>query len=346
MGYAELLTEYINKAGISLRQIAKMCNEKGFSIDHSYISKLKNGKMPPPSEELSRVLAEVLNGDPDALVIEGYKEKAPNEIKRIFLTAPTGSGKTLASASRLIELMENQEPSQRPVSINRKYSMVIELADILEDEDIMVTAGGEPLGQDRKLNVLRALENPVSKTLKTPQIPILGVIRAGIPLLSEQNIIGKLDIPADLEGRVDFALHVRGDSMIGAGINENDIVCCKEDHEPQPGQIVVALINYDETTLKFFIKEKERGILRAANPKYADIELKPEDQIQGHVVKVIKDPPSINTYRNYIYFQEGHLQEWNQVIEEAVGYGVKPDQLRSMIQMQWEMLRKLVKGNI
>jgi repressor LexA len=174
-------------------------------------------------------------------------------------------------------------------------------------------------------------------------LPILGNIRAGIPLLSEQNIIGQIEIPADLVGRADFALNVQGDSMIGAGINSGDIAICKENNEAISGQIVVALVNNDETTLKYYFRENERVLLRAANPEYKDIELKPGDIIQGHVVKIMKDPPSVNTYREFIYFKERHLQEWNKVIEKAVVSGIKPSLIGEFLESQIEIAKRLAR---
>lgn len=84
MTYAQLLSEYIEKSGLSLGEIAQRMNAKGISIDRSYISKLKNGQKPPASEEVSRALAEVTGGDPEKLVLAGYIEKAPKEIQTIL----------------------------------------------------------------------------------------------------------------------------------------------------------------------------------------------------------------------------------------------------------------------
>lgn len=315
MSYTDLLSEYISNAKISMRKIAEQCNERGFSIDHSYISKLRRGIKPPPSEELSRIIAEVCGGDPEALVLEGYKEKAPEKVKSLIEAG------TAVNKEGII---------QKPDS-SKRYSMVIELADLLENNDIMVTAGGEPLEHDRRLNLLRSIDKPGANA-KNHSVPILGVIRAGIPLLSQQNVIGEVDIPADLDGHVDFALEVHGDSMIGAGIAENDIVLCKEEHVANNGDIVVALVNDDETTLKFYIQENGHAVLRAANPNYEDIKLSDGDQIQGRVVKVFKDPPPINLYRNFIYLQEEHLVDWNEVIETALAGGVQPGFVKQFVE--------------
>jgi len=221
----------------------------------------------------------------------------------------------------------------------------IELLDLLEDSSpAQVTAGGQPISNEQRLAILRSIISPAGAKAKL-RVPIAGYIRAGIPLLAEQNQVGEVDIPADLEGSVDFALIVHGDSLIGVGIAENDLVLCKRSPQARPGDIVVALINYDETTLKYLVKDNGGYVLRAANPEYKEIELKPEDQIQGVVVKIVKDPPSVNLYRDYLYVKDGHLEEWNQVIEEAVNYGIKPDQIRSLVGIQRDMLKRMLGDN-
>ncbi len=217
----------------------------------------------------------------------------------------------------------------------------VDILDALEGNKTQLLAGGQPLTPEQRLGVMQILDNPSLLLTNKHTIPLLGTIRAGIPLLSGQNIIGSIDIPADLVGIADFALIVKGDSMIGAGINDGDIAVCKEDKDAISGQIVVALVNNDETTLKYYIRDNGQSLLRAANPEYKDIVLKSGDKVQGHVVKILKDPPSVNLYREYIYFKEGHLQEWNEVIEKATAAGIKPLVIREMINAQLEIAKRL-----
>lgn len=234
-------------------------------------------------------------------------------------------------------LGSNQNPGAGPDQ--KTTTKTIDILDALEDYET-ITAGDQPITKEQRVSILRALINPRhGQGRTTPKIPILGTIRAGIPLLSEHNIVDDLDIPVDLEGQVDYALIVRGDSMVGAGISEGDIVICKKSKIASHGQIVTALID-GETTLKFHLIENGRPLLRAANPEYQDIELKPGSMILGHVVRVQKQPPSINTYKEFLYYKEGILQEWNKVLEKAINYGIKPDLLDSVIDTQLELARK------
>lgn len=98
MEYKELLKKYILESGMSLREIEEEMKQRGFSSDKAYISKLQNGKLPPAGEDITRALAEVTSGDPEALLLAGYIEKAPNELKPM-----------LAEASNSGYLVKNEE---------------------------------------------------------------------------------------------------------------------------------------------------------------------------------------------------------------------------------------------
>ncbi|WP_338555582.1 hypothetical protein [Paenibacillus sp. KS-LC4] len=82
MAYSDILNRYIKESGFTLSDICQRIGEKGISIDRSYLSKLKTGAKPPASDELSRAIAEVTGGDSEALIIAGYIEKSPEELKK------------------------------------------------------------------------------------------------------------------------------------------------------------------------------------------------------------------------------------------------------------------------
>lgn len=253
-----------------------------------------------------------------------------NELKDLWVEEKASSSESLVSTLNLISIIAGTGPIKPR----------LELADVLDNKEIEITEGGEILGGNKRKRLIDAIKNPDGVT-EIFTVPLLGNIRAGIPLLSEQNKIGEIDIPADLAGKADFALNVRGDSMIGAGISDSDIVVCREDKDPHSGQIVVALVNNDETTLKYYIKENGHAVLRAANPEYKDIELKSGDTIQGHVVRIFKEPPPVNQYREFIYFKEEHLQGWNEVIEKAVTSGIRPSIMAGFIEAHVEIAKRL-----
>jgi repressor LexA len=104
-------------------------------------------------------------------------------------------------------------------------------------------------------------------------VPILGRVPAGEPTFSEEYIEDMLLLDDNIaKGEDVFAVRVKGDSMIGAGINDGDLAVVKKNPTPQNGEIVVALIE-DEVTLKRFVRKEGKVILRPENEAYTDIDL-------------------------------------------------------------------------
>ncbi|MEW6447223.1 MAG: S24 family peptidase [Bacillota bacterium] len=164
--------------------------------------------------------------------------------------------------------------------------------------------------------------------MSSRRIPILGTIRAGIPILDQENITGYIEVPADL--RVDFAIRIIGDSMSWVGITEGDLAFCRLSEIPRSGQIVaVALRDADwGATIKFYVEERGRKLLRAANPAYEDIILYPEEyRIAGVAVKFLKDPPVLADYEGFLTIQAGVSQEWEGVVAKAAAAGLEPHDL-------------------
>ena len=121
-------------------------------------------------------------------------------------------------------------------------------------------------------------------------VPVLGKVACGIPRYAEENIEEYVRLPKALVGSGEFfLLRAVGNSMLGAGIEEGDLVLVKRQNFAEKGQIVVALVG-EEATLKRFYPEagKKRVRLRPENPAMEDI-IVPGCEIQGVAVKVIKD---------------------------------------------------------
>jgi repressor LexA len=119
--------------------------------------------------------------------------------------------------------------------------------------------------------------------MKFLHVPMYGSIPAGIPELMEQEPEGYVPVDMGAAGVSKdaklFATRVRGDSMVNASILDGDIAVF-EVREPSPGQIVAALID-GETTLKRYVRERGKVLLRAENPKYQDLTPARELVIQG-----------------------------------------------------------------
>ena len=121
-------------------------------------------------------------------------------------------------------------------------------------------------------------------------IPILGKIAAGVPIEAIQSEIGRVTAPSEFLGAGEhYALEVRGDSMIQAGILEGDLVVLKRTDTAETGDIVVALVDEEEATLKRLRKRGGSIALEAANPAYETRIFGPDRvRIQGKLVALIR----------------------------------------------------------
>ena len=121
-------------------------------------------------------------------------------------------------------------------------------------------------------------------------VPVLGRIAAGVPIEAIQDETDRVYSPIDLPaGEEHFALEVRGDSMIDAGIMENDIVILKRTSSALSGDIVVALVDEKEATLKKLRKKGNSIALEAANPAYETRIFGPDRvRVQGKLVALVR----------------------------------------------------------
>ena len=117
------------------------------------------------------------------------------------------------------------------------------------------------------------------------QVPILGKVTAGLPILAVEDIEGYIPYP-DKSGKELFALHVDGLSMINAGILDGDYVIAEKTPVAENGEIVVGMIG-DEATVKRFYKEKDHIRLQPENDSMDPI-IVPDCQILGKVIGLVR----------------------------------------------------------
>lgn len=140
---------------------------------------------------------------------------------------------------------------------------------------------------DRKSRSIRAVD-PTPAKRDVAHIPIVGTVAAGVPILAAQNIEDYIDLPLtrrSLRSSDLFALRVKGESMIGVGIMDGDIIVVRKENVAQNGEIVVALVG-DEATVKTYYKENGHFRLQPENPTMAPIIVENELVILGKVVSV------------------------------------------------------------
>ena len=138
----------------------------------------------------------------------------------------------------------------------------------------------------------RAIEvlTPLGKALfaATRQVPILGRVPAGKPLITEENVEGLMAVPAEMARGETFIVRVKGDSMVDAGILDGDYVIVRSQEGAENGEIVCAMIN-GEATLKRFQKKGDVVTLKAENKRYDPITIsRGEFAIVGKMVGLIR----------------------------------------------------------
>lgn len=121
-------------------------------------------------------------------------------------------------------------------------------------------------------------------------VPVMGRIAAGVPISAIQNNTHDITVPAEMIGGGEhYALEVKGDSMIEAGILDGDTVIIRNTGTASPGEIVVALVDDEEATLKRFRRKGASIALEAANPAYETRIFGPDRvKIQGKLVGLIR----------------------------------------------------------
>jgi repressor LexA len=122
------------------------------------------------------------------------------------------------------------------------------------------------------------------------EVPIVGRVAAGLPVLAEENIEGTMTLDRTLfKGDGLFTLRVRGESMQDIGVFDGDFAVVKQQPSAQNGEVVVAIVE-GEATLKRFFKKNEAIVLHAENPSFKDIVItSPKNVlIAGRLVGVIR----------------------------------------------------------
>lgn len=118
-------------------------------------------------------------------------------------------------------------------------------------------------------------------------LPVVGQVAAGSPILASENIESTMTLPAEVADESAFVLRVRGESMIDAGILNGDFVVVRQQSDATNGDIVVALVDGEDATVKRFYREPGRIRLQPENPAMDPIYAR-DVQILGKVVALFR----------------------------------------------------------
>lgn len=141
----------------------------------------------------------------------------------------------------------------------------------------------------RAIEILDKNDNFLLVSKKTIDVPILGKVTAGAPILAVENIEDTYPVPREIvEGHDVFMLKIQGESMIDAGILDGDLVLVQQQSFATNGDIVVALLEDEEATVKRFFKEKNYFRLQPENEFMEPIITK-EVSILGKVIGLYRE---------------------------------------------------------
>ena len=176
---------------------------------------------------------------------------------------------------------------QAAAKMGVSHAAISQLIKALEEKGIIKRDGY----YSRTIHLLnRARET--AGVMRWIEVPIIGNIAAGLPLYAQQEWAGSVVIDvAVYRGSNLFALKVKGDSMINAAILDGDLVICEPRQYAENGEIIVALVNQEEATVKRFYRRKGHIELRPENPAYKSMTYAfNEVLVQGKVIGVNRGP--------------------------------------------------------
>lgn len=173
----------------------------------------------------------------------------------------------------------------------REYLKVNSDNSVLKHLNALVSKGYIEKGDTpRSIALLPEIKARLNNSSNSVSIPVLGTIPAGGPIISEESVVDRCNIDVSMIRNASntFMLKVTGDSMINAGIFEDDLVLVDNSIEPRLGDIVVALVDNGNTVKRYMKDKSGRIFLRPENDKYSDIYPEREMSIQGVVTALMR----------------------------------------------------------
>jgi repressor LexA len=195
-------------------------------------------------------------------------------------------------------MLSGKAPSVRELMKKLGYSSprsVSYLFEKLEQKHIIRRING------KELKIIADFEGDESR-VNTVDVPIVGEVACGMPMLAEQNILDTIPVSIKLAKPPYkyFMLKAKGDSMNKKGINPGDLVLVRQQHTAKNGDLVVALINDEATVKEYRILEGAVALIpRSTNPKHKPIILQDDFMIQG-VVQMVFNSIKFDGIKNQI----------------------------------------------
>lgn len=168
-----------------------------------------------------------------------------------------------------------------PSSVHAQLNSLVESGMIRKDPS-----------KPRAIVVVDETPAPAVQDRRTRDVPVLGRIAAGTPILAAEQVDEVMPLPTELvgDGPV-FLLEVKGDSMIDAGIHEGDLVAVHKQSDARDGEIVACLIDDEEATVKRLQRKDGKVYLHSENPAYEPMVFTEGVELIGKVVSVLRRYP-------------------------------------------------------
>jgi repressor LexA len=200
----------------------------------------------------------------------------------------------LPNRARALEVLRLPDSIAPGLNAARKFSPSVIQGSLGQASSGQASPGQGSLGQGGHGRQVRPASSRMpagnDDAVAAVSIPVMGRIAAGVPIDAIQHQTHSISVPPDMiMGGEHYALEVKGDSMIEAGIFDGDTVIIRNADTATPGEIVVALVEEEEATLKRFRRKGASIALEAANPAYETRIFGPDRvKVQGKLVGLIR----------------------------------------------------------
>jgi repressor LexA len=197
---------------------------------------------------------------------------------------------------RLLDYFEDRiaesgaSPSLRRTArdLGISHTAVAQTLKLLEDKGLIKREGR----YRRTVHLIHPETGSTAGVQRWRDVPVIGRITAGLPMYAQQEWEESIVVDADLyKTEPLFALRVKGDSMIRAGMLHGDLAICEPRQYALDGEIVVALIGGEEATVKRFFLRSDHILLKPENPAYETVRYRfDEILVQGKVIGILRGP--------------------------------------------------------
>jgi len=296
--YRDFLKQCIQNKGLSHREISRKCKESGTPVSQAYISQLVKGEVPPPSEEITKILARVIECDPEKLIWLGYIEKAPEPVRPVIQWYIDHFEDYCKIVASLLVNRKNLSQDEIIDEENKVYSTINSMSPEDKIDFVINRYNRIAMAQSESLREFWGKNGMDIKQIDNIFNSIQYMPINRIKIFDPENADIKYDwINTEKIGFGDYMyILVQDDSMINANITKGAKVLCellpnveeriKADEENRApnikiaeGKIYFLSINENYMFRRIYSSDNDKLILQAGNPHYPPITISDTDEM-------------------------------------------------------------------